>query len=270
MSTPRIDKAVVLAAGLGSRMAAVGGGTPKPLLPIDGRPGSATFLDWHISCLSAAGVREIYVVGNARTPRVRLRASETVAVRWISNSSDDLRGSGSAHSAWFAWESPYHVLDGRSRVILMDADIVYDPRLVAELASAQGEQSKILVCTVHRDTQEEVLVFADPHAPEMPRWLGKGLPHTALVEGCACLGEATGITLWEPADHHVLRAVTQWTIRHTSAGTRSEHEDVTQRMMLLDRVRAVCFGAERVFLEVDTPEDYRFLVEEIAPRLRPA
>ena len=52
-----------------------------------------------------------------------------------------------------------------------------------------------------------------------------------------------------------------------TAKTRSEHEDITQRMMLLDRMDALLFGREHRFMEVDTPDEYTVLVEEMYPAL---
>jgi choline kinase len=264
---PKMDKAVILAAGLGNRISAVSKHTPKPLLPLDGNDGGPTFLDWHIEHLSAVGVREIYLVGNKVTFGTKLRAAERRPVTWILNPTDDLSTSGSGHSTWFAWNSEHQILDDKSRVVLMDADILYDPALLELLATASGPESKTLICSDFRHTQEEVLVFADPKDSAVPRYHGKGLLGTKLVEGCTCLGEATGILLFEPNDHALLRDVTDWTIKFSTAKTRSEHEDITQRMMLLGRMRAVRFGKERLFMECDTPDEYQMLVKEMYPSL---
>ena len=259
-----IDKAVILAAGLGNRISALAKDTPKPLLRIDG---SDTFLDWHLRALSAVGCREIYIVGNTVTAGTRLAAMHTVRAEWILNPTADLTTSGSGHSTWYAWNSPHKILDGKSRVVLMDADIAYDPRLFGELAKAPGDRSKTLVCGDFRHTHEEVLVFADAKT-RTPCLHGKGLLDTPLSEGLACLGEATGILLFEPQDHDRLRAVTEWVIHYSTAKARSEHEDITQRMMTLGRMSAVSFGKERLFMEVDTPEEYDTLLHEMMPKLK--
>jgi choline kinase len=263
-----IDKAVILAAGLGNRIAAAFKDTPKPLLPMDGPGGSTTFLDWHLRALARAGCRSIFLVGNRRTFGTRLEAMRDIPATWILNPTDDLSTSGSAHSAWFAWNSEHAILDGKSRVVLMDADVAYDPELFFDLARAPGDRSKTLVCSAYRHTHEEVLVFDDPEHPGSPRVHGKGLLGTPLVEGARCLGEATGILLWEPGDHELLAKANDWAIRFSTAKTRSEHEDVTQRMMMLGRMSAVTFGDERDFMEVDTPEEYATLVGEMWKRLR--
>ena len=262
-----IDKAVILAAGLGNRISSVSHDTPKPLLPLDGKQGGATFLDWHLMALSKIGCREIYIVGNKKTFGTKLAAMEHVNAKWILNPMEDLSASGSGHSTWFAWNSTHAILDGKSRVALMDADIVYDAALLGDLAQAGGDASKTLVCAAYRHTHEEVLVFAERAAPAVPRFHGKGLLDTKLVSDATCLGEATGILLWEPNDHELVREATEWTIRYSTAKARSEHEDITQRMMALGRMTAVTFGSERTFMEVDTPDEYRACVEQVYPRL---
>jgi len=50
-------KAMILAAGRGERMRPLTDHTPKPLLPVGGKP----LLQWHVEALVAAGVREIVI-----------------------------------------------------------------------------------------------------------------------------------------------------------------------------------------------------------------
>ncbi len=50
-------KAIILAAGRGSRMRPLTDTTPKPLLAVHGKP----LIEWHIEALARAGVREIVI-----------------------------------------------------------------------------------------------------------------------------------------------------------------------------------------------------------------
>ena len=50
-------KAMILAAGRGERMRPLTDQTPKPLLPVAGRP----MIEWHLQALAAAGVREVVI-----------------------------------------------------------------------------------------------------------------------------------------------------------------------------------------------------------------
>jgi choline kinase len=212
----------------------------------------------------------VYIVGNDKTFGTKLDAIAEVAgstrVHWILNPTKDLSTSGSGHSAQFAFHSEHGILDGKSRVVLMDADIAYEPKLFDLLAQAAGDRSKTLVCSDYRHTQEEVMVFVDEQG--LPRVHGKGLFQSPLVAHLSVLGEATGILLFEPQDHALLRAATDWVIGYSTAKARSEHEDITQRLMLAGRVQSVPFGREVLFMECDTPEEYEILTKEMFPKLR--
>jgi choline kinase len=250
-----IDKAVILAAGLGNRISRVAT-LPKPLLPLDGTSGGDSFLDWHLDRLAAHGVREVYLVGNRRTFETPLRPRPGTTVRWILNPTEDLSRSGSGHSTWFAWQSEHNILDGRSRVVLMDADILYEPAVVDALDRGDtGGRSRTLVCADFRESNEEVMVFGRDGLATIH---GKGLLHTGLVTHLDCIGEATGMVLFEPGDHALVRSATDWCMRYSTAKERSEHEDITQRLMLAGRMAAVCFR-EHLFMECDTPEEYEHL-----------
>ena len=149
-----LDKAVILAAGRGNRIAAAASGVPKPLLSLDGTKDGLTFLDWHLLALRAAGVREIFLVGNRATFGTRLRAMTDVPATWILNPTDDLTQSGSAHSWAIAVDSPHGILDGQSRVILMDADILYGADMFERLAGEEWPRSMTLVCRYYRPGDE--------------------------------------------------------------------------------------------------------------------
>jgi MurNAc alpha-1-phosphate uridylyltransferase len=57
MREPHNLKALILAAGRGERMRPLTDTTPKPLLPVRGRP----MIEWHLQALARAGVREVVI-----------------------------------------------------------------------------------------------------------------------------------------------------------------------------------------------------------------
>ena len=265
-----VDKAIILAAGMGRRIAGapLGSQIPKPLLPLDDS-GTLTFLDWHLRALAAAGAKEIYIVGSKVTFGTKLAAMDRlghVPTTWIMN---DFPGdvSGSGHSAHLAFTSEYGILDGKSRVVLMDADIVYDPSIYADLAHGESAGSKTLVCGRFRETDEEVMVFGDDRG--VPRIHGKGLLGTPMVKDLSCMGEATGILLLEPKDHPTWLAAAAWCMKFSTAKTRSEHEDITQRVMSMGSLDAVVFDDDTRCMECDTPDEYVVLRRDMVPRWLP-
>jgi choline kinase len=263
-SSVKIDKAIILAAGVGKRIAGVTQ-APKPLLMLD-EASQITFLDWHIRSLAAHGAKEIFIVGSPATFGARLQAMEKIPATWVMNDFENEK-SGSGHSTHLAFMSPHGILDGRSRVVLMDADVVYDPTLLAVLANAPGPRSKTLVCSKYRETHEEVMVFADDSG--RPRVHGKGLLGTPLVRGLKCAGEATGLLLLEPEDHGLWKKASSWCMEFSTARTRSEHEDITQRIMLAGALDIVSFDDDKRCMECDTPEEYEVVKREMVPRWLP-
>lgn len=263
----KIDKAIILAAGMGKRISKTPEtqNTPKPLLPI--HESGLTFIDWHLRALHAAGAKEIYLVGSNATFGKQVAAMEKIPATWIMNDfPGDVTGSG--HSTHLAFTSKHDILDGKSRVVLMDADVVYDATLFKELASAPGKKSKTLVCGKFRETDEEVMVFAADDG--VPRVHGKGLLGTPTVKGLKCLGEATGLLLLEPEDHAHWLAAADWCMRFSTAKTRTEHEDITQRLMLARALDAVSFTDDDRCMECDTPEEYAIVRSEMVPRWLPS
>jgi choline kinase len=273
MTTRGIDKAIILAAGMGKRIAAAPGGSspvgdhearqnPKPLLPLDDS-GQLTFLDWHLRSLAAHGAKEIFIVGNKVTFGTKLTSMDRIPATWVMNEfPGDVSGSG--HSTHLAFTSEHDILDGKSRVVLMDADIVYDPSLYADLVRGSSTRSKTLVCGRFRETDEEVMVFGDDRG--VPRLHGKGLLHTPMAKELKCLGEATGILLLEPSDHATWLGAAAWCMKFSTAKTRSEHEDITQRVMSMGALDAVVFDDDTRCMECDTPDEYAVVRRDMVPR----
>ena len=269
-----IDAAIILAAGRGERLSAVSS-TPKPLLPLSGRPGDSCFLDMHLRSLAHHGVKDVVIVGNSTTARAPLRSilqlAGKLSVRMVVNPTDDLSTSGSAHSLWHAMQHANALFDGQRRVVFMDADVVYDDDIFARLAAADLRRSATLV-TANADesrlrASDKVVVWADAQAPHNAVRHGVHLQGTPLVEGLMPVGEATGVVLMAPSDHARFVALTDWVIANSSAGTRSAHEDVTQAMMSLDLVDVVTLDPATTFFAVDTPADYQQLTTQVWPEV---
>jgi choline kinase len=268
-----IKNVVILAAGRGNRISRSAGGVPKPLLPLSGKIGDATFLDYHLLCLDRLGCEQAVLVGNEVTFESPLQVQakgllKNLKIQWVLNPTEDLTTSGSAHSAQFAWNEVTTLLAGQSWTVLMDADIVYDPKLWDKLNShtTQAQQSISLVCTRFRDSQEEVVVYQDNQ--NRPRLLGKSMVGSQQSKQFKIAGEATGIVAFAPADQSLVKEITDWCINTSSAKARSEHEDISARLMLLGKMDVLTFGEEYFFMECDTPEEYEVLKSEMYPKIK--
>ena len=63
-------------------------------------------------------------------------------------------------------------------------------------------------------------------------------------------------------------AAARWCMSYSTAKTRSEHEDITQRVMAVGGIDAVVFADDKRFMECDTPEEYTVVRSEMVPRWR--
>ena len=79
-------KALIFAAGLGERMRPLTDSTPKPLLPVAGKP----LIEWHLEKLAACGIEDVVTVNpndltavkNALRWAKSLEAASVIITRW--------------------------------------------------------------------------------------------------------------------------------------------------------------------------------------------
>lgn len=124
-------RALILAAGVGRRLAAEDG-RPKCLLEFAGR----SLLARHLDILRASGVDDVTVVVGHEAGRVR----DAVAGRAGFVVNPDYR-EGSVVSLWAGRD----VLRSGRPVVLMDADVIYDRRLMARLLAAGPPANRLLL-----------------------------------------------------------------------------------------------------------------------------
>ena len=113
-------KAVILAAGKGTRLGSMTTGTPKCLVEIGGRP----ILDYQLAGLEAAGVDDIVVVAGYLADQVIAHA----AGRYRVLINDKYDSSNSIYSLWVAREEA-----AGKDFVLLNGDVVADPELLVEL-----------------------------------------------------------------------------------------------------------------------------------------
>jgi len=273
-------QAVILAAGQGSRLHEHTKEIPKALLPIGPRSlddsTETTFLRRQIELLHEQGVEQIVVVvGSLREMIEQDVSAWNAPVKLVVNPTPEISTSGSLHSFQFAAHSEHGILDGSKQTLMMDADIVYH-RDALRLFLDSPEQSSIMISERFTGDNEEVLVYG---STARPRFLGKALTE-ALVSGEPCLGEATGVVKFAPADHALARETIDWMVGdpgapsgtpmrrgYGPAGRATEHEELSQRFMRYGRIVGVHFDESLPFMECDDAAEYRRMRESFYPRL---
>jgi len=172
-------KALILAAGKGTRLGDLGADTPKPMLSLAGRP----LLEWTLESLRRAEIREV-VINLHHAPRVI----------------PDHFGDGSAFGLHIdylveseilgtagAVRNARPLLDGEPFLVVYgDTVLDWDPRpMVADHVAASAAATIVvaevadpsLLGVVLFDAQRRITTFVEKpgHRPELGRWVNAGL-----------------------------------------------------------------------------------------------
>jgi len=229
-------KGIVLAAGSGTRLGPLTRHTPKPLVPVAGRP----MVAYGLHALIEAGVTDlILVVGHlGRQIRHALGKTHYRGARLTYVESPDHR-EGNGLSLYAAHEAV-----GEEPFVLTMADHLISPRIVRRLLAMRPRQDTLCV-----DRRPSSIVQADEatqvwvNRAGWIRRVGKNLPRWNGLD--------TGVFLLTPA---VFQAVEALRAAGCSAPTLSQ-----ACRWLIERGRGLraCDVSGLFWLDVDTPADLR-------------
>lgn len=146
--TKGIKTAVILAAGMGSRLRSVIDDKPKGLLTIDGKELVIRSLD----CLMAHGITDIVIVlGYMRKTYIETLKNHYPSIRYIYNA--DFAETGSMHSLFLARGQV------RSDFLLLESDLLYEDRCITSLLEDPGEEA--ILISGQTDSGDEVYVHGE-------------------------------------------------------------------------------------------------------------
>lgn len=146
--------AVILAAGISSRLRPLTDNVPKCLLPVGGIP----LLERTLVSLQKAGLRNALIVTGYLREQIEgfvARLGIELEVTFVNNPVFDRTNNN--YSLWLAGEK----LSGEE-ILLLDADILFDRRIIPTLLSSQGENALV----IRRSSalgKEEMKVECDEH-----------------------------------------------------------------------------------------------------------
>jgi choline kinase len=237
--------AIILAAGVGKRLLETSGGRPKCLLEIGGK----TLLGRLLEQLAAAGVPDAVVVTGFGADAVRAAIGggpPGIRVRYVTN---PRYREGAILSLWTAREA----LDGPA--LVMDADVLCAPALVARLVASPQRNCFLLDADVEPTGEEQMLLAAGGRVRDIVRG---GAP------GAEVTGESVGFLKLSAGAARVLRELLE--LRVAAGRTDIEHEEVYPELL----ERAVV-GYEEVgglpWIEIDFPDDVRRAETVVLPRI---
>lgn len=235
MERLRAERALILAAGIGRRLGAGLDHPPKALLNV----GGASLLARHVAILREHGVVDITVVAGYREDDIRAElAAIGGGVAVVTN--PDFR-TGSVVSL--------HAGDGVMRsgapVVLMDADVFYDPRLMGRLLDSPIQDCLLLDREIEPGDEPVKICVADGRIVDFRK-----KPEVAH----AWHGESVGFFRLSPATAAALAARAADYV--ASGRTGMEYEEPIRDMILAG---AGGFGFEDIsglpWTEIDFPED---------------
>ena len=240
--------AIILAAGVGKRLAASHGELPKCLVEIGGRSMVSRLLDG----LAAAGVRRVVLVTGWGDEQVRRRLGGGPTGIDLTFVFNPRFREGAILSLWSAREH----LEGR--VLIMDADVVCPPSMLRRLVESPQANCFLLDGSSPNTGEEQMLLVRDGRVRDVVRG---GAP------GWELQGESIGFLKLDADAARLLRTLLE--TRVAAGETDIEHEQVYPD--LLARVEV---GFERVdgepWIEVDFPEDVERAEREIVTRIESA
>ncbi|MFD2259376.1 sugar phosphate nucleotidyltransferase [Chelativorans composti] len=191
MSTRGPEKAMVLAAGLGTRMRPITERMPKPLVPVGGK----TLIDWGLDALAEAGVRKA-VVNVHYLPDMligHLKARRTPAIA-ISDERDQLLDSagGIVRALPHLGEKPFYILNADT--FWIDRDGSNLARLAAAWDAEHMDMLLLLAAPAQATGHTGKLDFVMDDAGRLRRakdaadgyiYAGAGIIHPRIFEGAS-------------------------------------------------------------------------------------
>lgn len=241
-------RAIILAAGVGHRLGARGD-HPKSLLPIGGQ----TLLDRHLAILAKHAIAHVSIGVGYCAEQLRAAAhSPGLNIECITN--HDFRR-GSVVSLWTMRD----VLTAGDEVILMDADVLYTPRIMARLIESRHRNCFLLDRDFIPGDEPVKLCVRDGQLVEFRKRPDPSIP----FDYC---GESVGFFKFSPA---CAASLAQRCDDYVSAGRLDEPYEEAIRDLVL--ARSHFFNFEDVsgmpWIEIDFPEDIDRAEFEINPKI---
>jgi choline kinase len=242
-------KAVILAAGVASRLRPLTDATPKCLLPI----ADSTFLGRILASLPAAGVCEVVLVTGYLEEKIRGYVERHFpALKTVFITNPVYASTNNIYSFWLALEA----VRG-DQFFLLDGDILFDPGILPLLRRSVAPAA-LAVRTAGELGDEEIKVQIDDG--RRVRLIGKHVPPARAF------GESIGIEIFKPESWPGLyRAMENKVVREKALNVYYEHAFQDWIDAGAD-FEAVDIGALAA-AEIDTVEDYERAGRDILPLL---
>jgi choline kinase len=243
-------KAVILAAGQGTRIRAVHGEHPKCLIEVD----NSTILDHQLDALSYAGVNDVAIIVGYEKEQiinhVKSRMLSTIQrIHFIENPAFAI--TNNIYSLWLALEW----VDGDSFVVL-NADVIFDAE-VLDVAIRTAAPISMIVDPEWRDETMKVIIYGDRILQMSKKILREQFSGTYI-----------GITVFSKAIHARFFQKMSAVI---SAGRVNDFFNVAVQELVDEGVHVGYTSTDGLaWAEIDDPTDLSFAQLNVFPQLTTA
>jgi choline kinase len=246
-------RAIILAAGRGVRLQQPEDAQlPKCLLRFDGM----TLLERHLRMLRNAGVTEVVLALGFRHELVE---AELDRLAWMPRPEIVLNRNFELGSVL----TVHTIADALTRggdVLLMDADVLYDERILRALAAGSGPVNRLLIDRDYEAGDEPVKLCLQGGVPiELRKQLAADLKFDTV-------GESVGFFRFE---HAAARRLAELVASYIDTGrARMPHEEAARDLL---KEKSHAFEVADVtgfpWIEIDFPIDVARATEEVLPQL---
>ena len=246
-------RAIILAAGRGVRLQLPEDAQlPKCLL----RFGGMTLLERHLRMLEGAGVTEVVLALGFRHELVE---AELARLDWrprpqiVLNHQFELGSVLTVHTAAAA-------MTRGGDILLMDADVLYDERILRTLAAGSGPVNRLLIDRDFEAGDEPVKLCVQAGVPiELRKQLASGLQFDTI-------GESVGFFRFDESGARRLAALVAGYVESGRANMPHE-EAVRDLLQERSQVFEIADVTGSPWIEIDFPNDVVRAAQEVLPQL---
>jgi choline kinase len=247
-------KAVILAAGVGRRLDGGDDHPPKALLRFDGK----TLLQRHLEILASCGVRDVGIVVGYRAEAIEAELGRLGRRGDVQTLFNSRFREGSIVSLWTARQALAGA--GDRPLLLMDADVLYDRRLMARLVGSAHANCLLLDRNIEPGDEPVKLCVRGGRIVDFQK------RPTVAHEWH---GESVGFFKFSPA---IAASVAERCDAYVANGQAAFEYEEAIRDLILESLPGT-FDFEDIsglpWTEIDFAEDLRRAMTEVLPLLEP-